>query len=117
MSQNSPARSALAIGTTAILGPIMLWSGMIAALTIVQQVLAGFFDLSQASWTSFLNPWVWFGVESLGGTGGIFDALIGGPGAPGGTVNRYITFMLFAALCAVCYTGIKAMWSWSRLSD
>lgn len=115
MSGQLVARRGLAVGFIALLGPIMVWSGLVAALTILQQVLAGFFDLSQASWTSFLNPWVWFGVESLGGTGGIFDALVGGPGAPGGTVNRYITFMLFAAICALSYAGIKAAWSWSRL--
>lgn len=92
----------------------MVWAGLIAAITLIQQVLAGFFDLSQASWSQFLNPLVWFGAESLGGTGGLLDALVGGAGAPGGTVNRYVTFMVFAALAALCYSGIKAAWSWAR---
>ena len=114
MSQQSPVRNVLALMASALLGLIMVWAGLIAALTILQQVLAGFFDLSQATWTSFLNPMVWFGLESLGGTGGVLDALIGGPGAPGGTMNRYFTFMLFAALCALCLTGMKAAWNWAH---
>ena len=60
---------------------------------------------------------MWVGAESIGGTGGIFDALVGGPGAPGGTVNRYVTFMIFAAITALCYSGIKAAWAWAKKSD
>lgn len=116
MSGKSRPRGALAVGVSALLGPIMVWAGLIATLSIVQQFLAGFFDLSQASWSRLLNPLVWFGAESIGGTGGLLDALIGGPGAPGGTVSRYITFMIFAALCALCYAGIRATWAWARSS-
>ena len=114
MSEKSQTKKALALLMSVLLGPIMVWAGLIAALSIAQQFLAGLFDLSQASWSSFLNPLFWFGVESIGGTGGLLDALIGGPGAPGGTVSRYITFMLFAALAAICYAAISAMWTWAR---
>lgn len=114
MEQQSGQRSVVAVLVSVILGPIMVWAGLIAGLTLIQQVLSGFFDLSQASWTQALNPWVWIGAESIGGTGGIFDALVGGPGAPGGTVNRYITFMIFAAITAACYYGLTAIWSWTK---
>ena len=59
-------------------------------------------DRSWCGLARFLNSLVWVGAESIGGTGGIFDALVGGPGAPGGTVNRYVTFMIFAAITALC---------------
>ena len=114
MAEKSQTKTALALLMSVLLGPIMVWAGLIGALSIAQQFLAGLFDLSQASWSSFLNPLFWFGVESIGGTGGLLDALIGGPGAPGGTVSRYITFMLFAALTAICYAAISAMWTWAR---
>ncbi len=117
MSHTLVIRKFVALITTVIVGPIMLWAGLIAALSLIQQVLAGFLDLSQASWSSFLNPMVWFGVESIGGTGGIFDALVGGPGAPGGTVSRYVTFMIFAAISAICYAGIMAAWSWANSGE
>ena len=60
--------------------PLALWIGyfgLIAALSILQQFLAGFIDLSMASWTSFLNPAVLLGLESPGGTGGPLDAIFG----------------------------------------
>jgi len=98
-------------------GPIMMWAGLIAFLSILQQFVAGIFDLSQASWSSFLNPWVWFGAESIGGTGGIMDALVGGPGAPGGTVSRYLTFMIFAFIAAICYATITATWNWAKATN
>ncbi len=114
MSDNSPQRNVIAFGASILLGPIMVWAGLIAALSLIQQVLAGFLDLTEASWSRFLNPLVWVGAESIGGTGGIFDALVGGPGAPGGTVSRYITFMVFATITALCFAGIKSAWSWAH---
>ena len=114
MSGNSPQRNVVALGASILLGPIMVWAGLIAALSLIQQVLAGFLDLTEASWNRFLNPLVWVGAESIGGTGGIFDALVGGPGSPGGTVSRYVTFMVFASITALCFAGIKSAWSWAR---
>jgi len=93
---------------------VIIWAGLICVITIIQQVLSGFIDLYQASWTQAFNPAVWLGLESIGGTGGILDALIGGPGAPGGTVNRYVTFMLFGLLTAASYAAITATWNWAR---
>lgn len=107
-------KGALALVTTVLIGPILLWSSLICVITIVQQILSGFIDLSQTSWTQVFNPAVWFGLESIGGTGGLLDALIGGPGAPGGTVSRYFTFMLFGLLTAGCYAAITAIWTWAR---
>lgn len=111
------ARLTVATLISMVAGVVLIWAGLIAALSLVQQVLAGFFDLSQTRWTQAFNPWVWFGVESIGGTGGIFDALLGGPGAPGGTVSRYITFMLFAFIAAACYLAITTLWSWAKRTD
>jgi hypothetical protein len=88
--------------------------GLVAGLSLVQQVLAGFFDLSQTSWTSFLNPAVLLGWESPGGTGGPLDALFGGPGAPGGTVNRYFVFMGSAFVAFVGVAGWKGLWAWAN---
>ncbi len=109
-----PGRGAAAIAVSIVVGPVMIWAALICVVTIIQQVLSGFFDFSQASWTQAFNPAVWFGVESIGGTGGVLDALIGGPGAPGGTVSRYFTFMLFGFLAAACYAAITATWNWAR---
>lgn len=97
--------------------PLAVWIGyfgLIAALSILQQFLAGFVDLSMASWTSFLNPAVLLGWESPGGTGGPLDAIFGGPGAPGGTVSRYFVFMGSALLAAVGYAGWSLLWRWAR---
>lgn len=97
--------------------PLGLWIGyfaLVAILSIAQQFLAGFVDLSMASWTSFLNPAVIIGLESPGGTGGPLDAIFGGPGAPGGTVSRYFVFMGSALLAALGYAGWKVMWEWAR---
>ena len=97
--------------------PLALWIGyfgLVAALSILQQLLAGFVDLSQASWTSFLNPAVIVGLQSPGGTGGPLDAIFGGPGAPGGTVSRYFVFMGAAMLAALGYAGWRFVWEWAR---
>jgi len=107
-------KSVAAIAVSIVVGPVMIWAGLICVATIIQQVLSGFFDFSQASWTQAFNPAVWFGLESIGGTGGILDALIGGPGAPGGTVSRYVTFMLFGLLAAASYAAITMMWNWAK---
>ena len=97
--------------------PLALWIGyfgLVAALSILQQLIAGFVDLSQASWTSFLNPAVIVGLQSPGGTGGPLDAIFGGPGAPGGTVSRYFVFMGAAMLAAAGFGAWRAMWSWAK---
>ena len=107
-------KRAAAIAVSIVVGPVMIWAALICVITIIQQVLSGFIDFSQASWTQAFNPAVWLGLESIGGTGGILDALIGGPGAPGGTVNRYFTFMLFGLLTAASYAAITMMWNWAK---
>ncbi len=64
-----PGRGAAAIAVSIVVGPVMIWAALICVVTIIQQVLSGFFDFSQASWTQAFNPAVWFGIESIGGTG------------------------------------------------
>lgn len=91
---------------------IVLYGGLIAALSILGQVLSQFVDLSSASLTSFLNPSVLLGLESPGGSGGVLDAVFGGPGAPGGTVSRYFVFMVSAGVAAIAWFAIRAVWSW-----
>ena len=109
------SRYAVAVLASLPLGIILAYFGLVAVLTILQQVLAGFIDLGQATWTSFLNPAYILGIQSLGGTGNIFDALVGGAGAPGGSVNRYFVFMVTAALAGGAFVGLKALWGWATL--
>lgn len=96
------------------IGLALGFCGVVAGLSLIQELLATVFDLRQASWTSFLNPAVLLGVESPGGTGGIFDALLGGPGAPGGTVSRFITFFTTGMLAVGAFSLLKVTWAWAR---
>lgn len=98
---------------TIVAAPVGVWAGLVAALTLVQQVLSGFLVLADASWTQALNPAVWFGWQNVAGTGSLLDSLLGGPGAPGGTASRYVTFMLSALLAAGCYAAVTTAWSWA----
>ena len=107
-------RMVVAGAASVVLAVWIGYFGLVAILSILQQFLAGFFDLSQASWTSFLNPAVLLGWESPGGTGGPLDAIFGGPGAPGGTVSRYFVFMGSAFLAAIGIGGWKVLWTWAR---
>lgn len=99
------------------LGIVLAYFGLVAALTTLQQMLAGFIDLGQANWISFLNPEYNFGIQSLGGTGNIFDVMVGGAGAPGGSVNSYFVFRVTAALAAGAFFGLKALWGWATLDQ
>jgi hypothetical protein len=110
-------RLLIAVLVSLPLAVVLLFFGLIAGLSIIQQVLSSFIDLSQASWTSFLNPSVLLGWQSPGGTGGFFDALLGGPGAPGGTVSRYIVFMLSAGITFIAFFALTAIWSWTKESE
>lgn len=114
-------RPVAAVLVTVVAVPLGVWAALVAALSLVQQVLSGFLTLADASWTEALNPAVWFGWQNLAGTGSLWDSLLGGPGAPGGTVNRYVTFMLSAMLAAGCYASVTSVWSWAaprgRASD
>lgn len=104
----------MAVLVTAVAGPIGAWAGLVAGLTLLGQVLAGFGVIANAQLTEFLNPAVWLGWQNVAGTGSIVDSLVGGPGAPGGTVNRYLVFMLTAIIAAACFTGLRAVWRWAR---
>lgn len=95
------------------LGFVTGYFGLLAALVIVQQILAGWIDLSQATWASFLNPAVWIGVQSPGGTGGFWDAIYGGPGAPGGSMMRYFVGAVTFVIAGMAWTGLKALWQWA----
>jgi hypothetical protein len=110
-------RRAAAILASIPLGILLTYFGLVAVLTIVQQVLAGLFDLGQATWTSFLNPAYILGFQSLGGTGNVFDALVGGAGAPGGSANRYFVFMVSAFLAAGAFVGLKVVWAWATSKE
>ena len=111
---SSRGRLVAAVAVSALAAPIGIWAALVAALSLLQQVVAGFFVLGNASWTEFLNPAVWFGWQNVAGTGGILDSLLGGPGAPGGTVSRYATFLLAAMLASGCYAVVAAAWRWAR---
>ena len=96
------------------IGVALAFFGVVAGLSLIQELLATFLDLRQASWTSFLNPAVLLGIQSPGGTGGIFDAMLGGPGATGGTVSRFITFLITGMLAVGAFSLLKVTWAWAR---
>jgi hypothetical protein len=110
-------RLIFAVLATIPLALIVIFFGLVAGLSLLQEVLMFFIDLGETSWTAFLNPSVLLGLQSPGGTGGIFDALVGGPGAPGGTVSRYIVFMLAAGITFIAFFALTAIWSWTKESE
>ena len=95
------------------LAVILTISGVVVITAVIGQLLAGFIDLSQASFASFLNPAYLLGLQSLGGTGGIADALVGGPGAPGGTIGRFGIYLIFALIGTGAFYALKHLWRWS----
>jgi hypothetical protein len=112
--KSTATRTALAVLATVPLGALMIYAGLLAGLALIEQVLGGLIDLSEATWTSFLNPAVILGWQSPGGTGGPLDAIVGGPGAPGGTVPRYLVFMVSGAIAYASYFGLRAVWHWAK---
>ena len=56
--------------------PLGVWAALVAGLTLVQQVLAGFLVIADASWTQALNPAVWFGWQNMAGTGSFLDSTL-----------------------------------------
>ena len=112
-----PGRSVIAVIVTIVAGPIGVWAALVAAASLISQILAGFGVIANADWMQIFNPAVWFGFNNIAGTGSLMDSLVGGPGAPGGSVNRYVVFMITGIVAAACYTGIKATWTWATRSD
>ena len=109
-------RSLVAVLVTIIAAPIGAWSALVAAASLLSQILAGFGVIANANWMQIFNPAVWFGFNNIAGTGSLMDSLVGGPGAPGGSVNRYVVFMITGIVAAACYAAIKATWAWARTS-
>ena len=107
-------RVLVAVVATMVLGPMAVFFGLLAVLTLIQEVAAGWFDLQQASLTSWLSPGVWFGLESPGGTASIFDMMVGGDGAVGGTAGRFFVFAIAGGIAFGSVKGIGAIWSWAR---
>lgn len=103
-----------AMATSIALIPIGIYFGLLAALTIIQQTLATFIDFGNASWTSWMSPPVLLGLQSPGGSGGIIDALVGGPGSPGGTVGRLIVFAISGVIAYGCWLGLLNIWQWAQ---
>ena len=110
-------RVTAAVAVSVVAGPVGLWAALFALMTIMSQVLAGFGVIINAEWVNIFNPAVWFGFNNIAGTGSIGDSLVAGPGAPGGSVNRYVLFMITAALAAVCFGAVGAVWRWARTAD
>lgn len=106
-------RKIAAVALSVFLVPITLYFGLLAALTILQQMLSSFVDFGSASWTAWMSPPVLLGIQSPGGGGGILDALVGGPNAPGGTVGRFIVFFIAAIIAYGGFQGLMAAWSWA----
>jgi hypothetical protein len=108
----SGVRKVTAVLVCTPLALVLAYAGLLAITAILSQLLAGFIDLSQASLSSFLSPQVLLGWRSPGGTGGILDAIFGGPGAPGGTVSRYVVFMVSAFVAGIAWFAMKSTWNW-----
>lgn len=107
------SRIVVAVLLAVPLGLVAVGCGVFAAAVIVTQALAGFVDLSQASWSAYLDPAVWVGWRSAGGTGGPIDAVAGGAGAPGGTFGRYVSAMISGIVAGCCAFGVRAVWHWA----
>jgi hypothetical protein len=75
----------------------MVASGAVAALALLGQFFD--YDLSQ-----FIAP------TSLPG---VLDWLSGGPGAPPGSFQRYVTFMISAGIAGVCFALLRGLWAWA----
>lgn len=110
-------RALLATLVTVIAAPVGIWCALVAATSLLSQLLAGFGVIANANWMEIFNPAVWFGFNNIAGNGNILDSLVGGPGAPGGTVNRYIVFIITGIIAMICYTAVRAMWAWATSAD
>ncbi len=107
-------RVAAAIAVSVVAGPVGVWAALFAVMTILSQVLAGFGVIINADWVNVFNPAVWFGFNNIAGTGSLADSLVGGPGAPGGSVGRFAAFMITGILAAICFGAISVAWRWAR---
>jgi len=110
----SRGRVVVAVAATVPLALATAYFAVLCVLAVLGQVLGGFVDLSQATWTSALDPAVWLGLRSAGGTGGLVDGLVGGAGAPGGSVGRYAVFFVSAMLATGSAVALQATWRWAR---
>ncbi len=99
---------------TVVLAPLVAFFGLLAVLTLIQEVAAGWFDLQNATLTSWMSPAVWLGLESPGGTASIFDIMVGGDGAVGGTAGRFVVFAIAGGIAFGSVKGIAAVWGWAR---
>jgi len=107
-------RSAVAVMVTVMAGPVGVWCALVAAASLLSQLLAGFGVIANADWMQIFNPAVWFGFNNIAGTGSLMDSLVGGPGAPGGSMNRYLVFMLTGIVAVACLASVRAVWAWAR---
>lgn len=107
------ARLALLVLVMCVVGPLFLISFSVAAFTLIDQFLAGFIDLRQATWARALNPEFIFGLTSIGGTGSPIDSLIAGPGSPGGSVVRFAAFGIACLALGFFYFILKVTWGWA----
>lgn len=98
---------------TVVLGPVGLWASVVATVTIIEQVLAGFGVIVDAQWSQALNPAVWVGIDNIAGNGSLLDSLLGGPGAPGGTAGRWLAFAVTMAIAAFCFGVLRFLWRWA----
>lgn len=103
-------RNIVALLVSVVAVPVGLWAAVVSVLSLMQQVLAGFLVVGSASWTRVLNPTAWLGWQDAYGAGRLLDSMLGGPAAPGGTVSRYVTALVFAMIAAGCYAIVVAAW-------
>ncbi len=106
-------RKIVALLVSLVAVPVGLWAALVSVLSLMQEVLAGFLVVGSASWTRVLNPSAWLGWHDAAGAGGLLDSMLGGPGAPGGTVSRYVTALVCAMIAAGCYAIVMAVWDYA----
>ena len=99
------------------LGLVFTLSALLAITAFVNEFLAGLIDLSQVSVGSILDPAYLLGLRSVGGSGGLLDVFVAGPGASGGSVGRYATFILFGLVAAGSLWSLRRVWKWSLCAN
>ena len=107
-------RIVVAVVASIVLAPLLVFFGLLAVFTLIEEVAAGWIDLEQATLTSLLNPAFWAGAQSPGGTATPLDILVGGPGGVGGTFGRYVIFFLSGMIAAGSFLGIRGAWRWAQ---
>lgn len=84
---------------------VFIWSSINFVSVLVQELMAGWVDLTNWSLFNWINP-----TTSPGGSASIIDILIGGPGAVGGTAVRYFMLLFYGVISGFSFFGMRSLW-------